>query len=374
MAQLPLPNPRYPYSKLTAQELIDQAYMYIGVLPADQDVKKAKIALNALNEILYKWINKGILQYNEVTLPIKLQNEVVAYQLPENIYDIYDVTVASVGRQRIGTPFSSSGVASNAFDENILTSCVQTSPNGNLGILFTIDPINQPTIPVINYVGVLSGTTTDYKLVIEGSDDNVNYIPLETDVRTQPFNGSPSISNIVWYNINTPRPYTYLRIRETNGGTLNIRELYFESQVNSRYITGIGRSEYMQYAMKMNPGTPSLFCMYKNNNNIVLNLYGVPTQLPLIQDYTPQMPFYNFLVCRGVSLTMSITYLNNPVDLNPRFIGAIRSELSAQLALIYMPDKAQMLKAEAAEAFMNALTNDNDGGKLKFQLNNYRVR
>lgn len=372
MAQLP--NPRYPYSQLTAQELIDQAFMYIGVLPADQDVKKAKVALNALNEILYKWVNQGILQYNEQTIPIKLQNDVVAYQLPPNIYDIYDVTVASVGRQRIGTPFSSSGVATNAFDENILTSCVQTAPDGNLGILFTINPITQPTLPVVNYVGVLSGTTTDYTLVIEGSDDNTNYIPLHTDPRTQPFVGAPSLSNIVWYNINTPRPYTYLRIRETGGATLNIRELYFETQQNSRYITGIGRSEYMQFSMKMNPGTPSLYCMYKNNNNIVLNLYGVPSQLPAIQDFSSQMPFYNYLICRGVSLTMSITYLKNPLDINPRFIGALRTELSAQLALIYMPDKAQMLKSEAVEAFMHSITNDNDAGKLKFQLNNYRVR
>lgn len=367
-----LPNPRYNYTQITARDLIDQAFLYVGISPAEIDQLRTKSALFAINEILSSWINKGILQFNEAIIPIKLQNNVASYTLSENIYDVYDVTKASVGRRRTGLPYSTAGGdAASAFDDNFNTSCVQTSPNGSLGFNF-LDP-ETPEYPRIDYVGVLSGTNSEYTLIIEGSDDQITWVPLLENTRTEVFKAYKNASGIVWYSIKSPQPFKYLQITETGGATLNITELYFETYINSIYITGIGRSNYMQIAAKMTQATPSLFSMAKNKDNITLTLRGVPNNLPVNQDYTNNSFANNFLICRGASLNYTVNYLHNPLEINSRFIGALRSALSAQLSILYKPEVAELLRAESIQMFNKALANDNDGGSLYFQSTEYKA-
>lgn len=369
-----LPNPRYNFTTISAREIIDQAYLYLEIIPAEIDQLKVKSALFSLNEILSTWINKGILQFNEEIFPVKLQNKVLSYNLSPEVYDIYDVTLASVGRQRNGTYSSSAGgIAQNAFDDDLNTACTQTSPNGSIGIIFS--PLNASDSfypPRVDYVGVLSAVDAEYTLVVEGSSDNINWQPLVTNVRTQVFKGIRNESAIVWYAVKSAIPYQYLRIRETQDATLNITELYFETYINSRYIEGIGRSRYMQISARGNAAAPSLFCLYKNNNFLTINLYGTPSNLPVNQDYANLQGWQNFLICRGSSLTYTINYLKDPVNINPRFIGSLRSMLSANLALQFKPEKAAMLQQIADETFRAALYNDSDGGKLFLSTRNYK--
>jgi hypothetical protein len=364
-----LPNPRYNYTQITARDLIDQAFLYVGVSPAEIDQLKTKAAIFALNEILSSWINKGVLQFNETIIPVKLQNNVASYTLSDNIYDVYDVTKGSLGRRRNGNAYSTAGgTPANAFDNNFSTACIQTSPNGSLGIEF-LDAEN----PRVDYVGVLSGSNTDYTLTIEGSDDNQNWIPLLENTRTQPFKAYKNESGIVWYALKSPQPFKYLQIRETGGATLNIVELYFETYINSIYIAGIGRSNYMQISAKMTPATPSLYSMAKYKNNITISLRGVPVNLPTDQDYPGNSYSNNFLLCRGASLSFTVNYLHNPLEVNSRFIGSLRSALSYQLSILYKPEVAEVLRADSIDIFNKALANDSDGGALYFQKTSYKA-
>jgi hypothetical protein len=365
-----LPNPGYNFKDLLVHDIIDQAYLYLGITGAEQDVKKAKIALFALNEILARWINKGVLQYNELVIPVPLQNNVSTYALTSNIYDIYDVTVASMARHREGTPFSSSGVAQNAFDDSFTTSCVQTSENGYIGMQFTED-----IKPVINYVGVLSAVNTTYELTVEGSNDNSNWDELYVSTRNTEFKAKRDKSGIIWFDLLTQAPYEYLRIRETGGATLNITEVYFQSYINSRYIKGIGRSDYMQLSNKQTPGMPSQYSMEKNNDVITLTLYAVPSGIGDDDSYSAARTYYpyNYLLCRGVSLTHSVNYLKDRININSRFISALRTALTAQLSLIFQPEKAQAFMLEAENTFKLALQNDNDLGGFKFHMRSYRA-
>lgn len=366
-----LPNPRYNYLDLTLQELIDQAFLYVEVPPANIDQLKVKTALFAANEILSTWINIGVLQFNEIIQPVKLENNVLSYALPKEVYDIFDVTVCTLGRQRAGNPYSTAGGNPVfAFDDNYDSACTQTEINGSLGILF---PTIDGSVPRVDYVGVLSAVDAEYTLTIEGSNSTDNFIPLLENIRTQEFKGIKSPSGIVWYALKTPKPFSYLQIRETGGATLNITELYFETYINSRYIQSIGRSRYMQISAKSGLGSPSLYSMQKNNSFITLNMYGVPSNLPVNQDFGSTQSFQNFLVCRGASLPFSLNYLNNVLNLNPRFIGALRAKLTAELAAIYKPDKLAFFKAAADEVFTKSLYNDSDGGGLRYTLENYRA-
>lgn len=364
-----LPNPRYNYTSITARELIDQAFLYVGVSPAEIDQLKTKSALFAINEILSTWINKGVLQFNETIIPIKLQNNVPSYTLSDNIYDVYDVTKASVGRRRVGVFYSTAGGNPDAaFDDNFDTSCIQTEPNGSLGIQFT-----EAEVPRVDYVGVLSGKNTEYTLTIEGSDDQITWVPLLENSRTESFKAYKNATGIVWYALKSPQPFKYLQIRESGGQTLNVTELYFETYINSINISGIGRSNYMQISAKMINSTPSLYSMAKYKDKITISLRGVPNNLPVNQDYSNDSSVFNFLLCRGASLNFTVNYLHNPLEINSRFIGALRSALSAHLAILYKPDVADILRAESIETFNKALANDNDGGSLYFQRTEYKA-
>jgi hypothetical protein len=124
-------------------------------------------------------------------------------------------TVQDTARVLSGYGFSSSGNAANAFDENNLTACTQTAPNGYIGYNFN-------GTPNILWTGILSAATLTYTLVIEYSFNSMQWM----EYTTIPAQTYPS-SEIVWLTGDGYPSGSSWRIREVGGATLNISELYF---------------------------------------------------------------------------------------------------------------------------------------------------
>lgn len=347
---------------MSVSKLIDNAFLLAGVEPALIDDQKIETALFHINLILTQWVNDKVLQFNEIILPVQLENNVPSYELPIEVYDIYNVSLTQCYRQRTGLVFSTAGGnALNAFDGDLNTFCTQTEPNGYIGIEL-VSP------QIVSFVGIASAFTTEYQLLFEGSLDGVSWIPLYRMDRPQVFSELPTSQKTVWFNLNTPGNYSYYRVQNLGNIPLNIREFYLETYVNSRAVNGISRSDYQDLSAKYVASQVSLYSLVKTNNNIFINVYGLPTNVSPNQEQDNSAGNYNFILARGAKFPYDVRYLKYPLDLQRRFIPSLFFKLAFVLAMYYKPEKAESIMSIYNAYFKTATGTDNDKGGLLFQV------
>ena len=352
----------YDFGNMSVSKLIDNAFLLAGVEPALIDDQKIETALFHINLILTQWVNDKVLQFNEIIVPVQLDNNVPSYELPIEVYDIYNVSLTQCYRQTNGAAFSTGGgTARNAFDGNIDSVCTQTEPNKHLGISLVDEQI-------VTFFGIASGSTSEYQLLFEGSFDGETWIPLYRMDRPQLFSGLPTSQKTVWFNLNTPGYYSYYRVSNLGNIPLSIREFYLETYANSRAVDGISRSDYQNLSAKYVSSQVSLYSLVKSNTNIFINVYGLPTNVSPNQVQGNSTGNYNFILARGAKFPYDVRYLKYPLDLQRRFIPSLFFKLAFVLAMYYKPEKAESIMGIYNAYFKTASGTDNDKGGLLFQV------
>lgn len=125
---------------------------------------------------------------------------------------------------------------------------------------------------------------------------------------------------------------------------------------NDRLIFPISEYEYASYPNKQDQGFPSVFW---------LNRQITPTlTFWLVPDATTTYTAYLQVVRQVQDANLP---LGETPDLPYRWLDAITAELSYRLSRIYAPDKEQMRKADANEAWAVAATNDVENVGLTIQ-------
>lgn len=122
-------------------------------------------------------------------------------------------------RPSSGTPATSDGgTVANAFDGDPATACTQIGTDGDI----SYDYGSGVTKP-ISRVGILPNGDATYDLVFEYSDDNA------ATWTTAVAPGSTAYTDqvAVFYDLPTPISARAWRVRETDGGTLDLAEVYF---------------------------------------------------------------------------------------------------------------------------------------------------
>lgn len=335
----------YNFTKPASVQIIQDAYQRIGMWLPEITGEQLASAQRSLNFCLQSWINKGNNLWTSQDSLLGLVTGQASYQLPITTSDVVQCFLRTSNRNLGGTPFSSSGVAANAFDGNPATACTQNAINGNIGYNW----VN--TQYAISMVGIQSNATLTYTLVAEYSNDNINW----DTVLTIPAQSCP-IGTIMWFSITAPTMGQLFRIRETGGATLNIQELYLNTQVNDTMMGAVSKSEYQAYPMKNQPGRPSTYFVDRQISP-VLNIWPVPISI------------YNCLFFTQNVMIQDIGTLLNAPQIPPRFMDALTSDLAYRLGG-KNPDKADAtrraeLKAEADEAFRLAYDEDRERVPLR---------
>lgn len=120
-----------------------------------------------------------------------------------------------------GTPATSAlGTAANAFDDNVVTTCTQTSADGNISYDFGLDVTKQ----IVSF-GIISKTTQTYALEFEYSDPNAAVWTSAVAVPSQSYVAGQRYD----FPLQLPIAARAWRVRETGGGTLDIAEFYLMS-------------------------------------------------------------------------------------------------------------------------------------------------
>lgn len=320
-------------------KIVTDAYERCGIAPDAITGQQTNSAILSTNLILQQWANDGLMLSTVQKCMLQLNVGQPNYYLPTGTIELLEVTATNVVRQGGGTPFSSAGGdAANAFSGLASVACTQTSPNGYISYQW-------PNSPSIYYVGIQANVTTTYSIIIEysfsgGSDSAEWFTALDT------YTNQYIIGQVLWWVIPSPINAPFLRIRAYNGGTLDIQQIYFDTpQSTSRLLAPVSRETWMSYANKITRAQSGTYYLDKS-------------EIPNVTFYpTPDNSYTNIVYTRKRQI-YDATLLNQNIDLKQIFYKAFVSNLAADLAVKFAPDRYQLLKSIADADFMRANQED----------------
>jgi hypothetical protein len=327
----------YDFGSSRNEQIIRDAYERAGVpldLATDRHVKTA---LRSINFILQSWMNKRLNLFTIKQGMLSLNPGQTAYFLPDHAVDVLSATIRTSVRNLGGVAASSTGTAENAFDGNLNTSCAQIAPNGDIS--YSWNGVNY----AISMLGVTSFTDSYYTLMPQFSYDGNTWVNAMSSAIPRTFYAK---NYLMWFVIPVPVSAGYFRILETGGATLNIAELYFNTNINDRPITRISDDQYVNYANKNELGVPSL--------------YWVDRQVqPIIYLYQTPNGTYNNLYFTYKRQIQDIGRLTDVAEIPARFFDALTSELSYRIAVKEgRLDRVAILEKDYLEAFKWAAFED----------------
>jgi len=223
---------------IQVQTLIDHGARRCGKLAEELTSEQLLSARESLYFLLSNLINIGI-QYWAIDKKVYgLQANNYVYKLPLGGNDVLQALYRRMNRPTPnstgGYASSAGGIVGNAFDNNIDTSCTQTSANGNISVDYgTSNPV------YVGSIGVLPGVSGSFNAVFEYSVDGITWSTLLAPGVTAWVN-----NEWLWYDIEAGQTVQYYRIRETGGNTLVLRELYFGNNSTEITMARLNRDDY----------------------------------------------------------------------------------------------------------------------------------
>lgn len=344
----------YTFGQTQLDEIVRESFERTGIVGDLITAQKVQSAIYSMNLMFSAWVNKGLNLFLRQQNMMDIVPGQIGYLLPENTVDILELTVANTTRliTDTGIPYSSAGVAANAFDGSDATFCDTGSPQGYIGYQFPLEKKS------VNYVGIVSDTTSTYDLMVEYSFDGVTYlnalyIPSQQFLRKQRY----------WFVVKGPVAATYWRIKGTakNQENLNMDEVYFSipstgesAAQSSRLISRMSWETYMAVSQKDLLGSPG---------NFLIDRVDVPT-LKLWPIPTTE---FSHIIYNTSRYVQDVTTLAQNMEIPTRFYEAAISDLASRLALKFAPDRFPLLKQEAQEAYDAAAGEDYERADLVFQ-------
>jgi hypothetical protein len=207
---------------------------------------------------------------------------------------------------------SSSGQVANAFDNDVSTKTVQSSPNGNIAINYGTDnPIYSGSI------GILPGVSGSFHILLEVSTDGSTWTLLEdTGVTTWVDN------QWLWYQIDPGASVQYYRMRETGGNTLQVREFYVGNMSREVPMARLNRDDYTSLPNKnFTANQPYQFWFNRTIPFPQITLWP-----------TPSDPFVQMVVWYSRQV-MDVGALNGQLEIPDRWYLAVQNMLAHQMAM-----------------------------------------
>lgn len=334
-------------------DLFREAYERIGIIGNEQDPLHIMSALMSGNLELSSWPGKGLNLWMVRRQMLSLYPSQPIYSLPLNTVRILEVVVTQPIRLNTGgTAFSThGGIPANCFDPNETAGCTQNAPNGSIG--YDYGNGNQNSIL---YVGIKPLASSTYTLKVEYSFTGAG--GSYTEVYTAPEQQYPS-NQISWFVIENSLNARFWRITETGGETLAIQQIYFNQPATfgtgDRLLSPLSRSDYMSIATKMNTGFPS---GYYFDQTMSPNIVLWPTP--------PASSTQTNLLYTSYRYVQDISQMWQAVEVPQRFYDALVSGLAARLAMKFAPDRYQLMKMAAMEAYEIAAATDFENVPLRF--------
>jgi hypothetical protein len=367
-----------PSSSITNEFIIRESYERLGIVSDNLSNQQLVSALNSCNLILINWLNKGLRQWMirqkmEAVVLNQQQYLILDNQGNQTISEIRDCILRTQERLAVyipsnyaeayyttGTPFSSSGDPTQAFNYYSTTPSIVTgslSNNAQIGFNFNNPPINTSSVTLI---GINSSTTSNYTLSLQTSPDNVNW----TTLTTYPNRLYPA-GNIIWQPIWGGQTLQYLQIVETSGQTLQLNQLYFSNVVNDIYMSRIARDTYASLPNKQSSNAQPNQYFFDKQISPALYLWPYPNTIASNggDSFSPSTIYQNqwILLINYTQSLYDIGGLFNIPEIPARFYDAMIAELTLRLAIKNgKTESISIYAGDAENAFRLAMTEDTE--------------
>lgn len=335
---------------LTVNTLLEHAARRVGIPTGEITAEMGEIAKNSLYFYLTNLGNAGV---NLWTVERRALGVVVGQRsitLPVGTIDVLNANWRTLSRVLTGSGASSAGgIAANAFDADVDTYCQQTSPNGNISYDFGADTR-------ITTIGLMTYGAVALTPVFEYSSDGTTWANLYTPT---PDGGATTIQFtdkvFQWWDITTTQSCRYIRLRETGGATLAVRELFFGNTPVEITMARLNRDDYSNLPNKDAAGNPLQFYVDRMRAYPVMNLWQVPNNW-----------FGSIVVYRHRHIE-DVTALIQEVEVPQRWHNALVCALAASLAIEVpgiAPEKIAMLDQMSQRATNDAANEERDASPI----------
>lgn len=339
---------------VTVQQFIDQGARLSGKLAEELTVEQVQASKQALFFTLSNLINQGINYWAINKHVYGLNPDQYEYLLPLGGVDVLNALYRRMNRPTPaadGGYFSSSGITGLAFDNNVLTSDIQTAPNGYIGVNFgQFNPIYAGSI------GILPSVSGSFHILLEWSSDGTNWNLLyDTGVTTW-------ISGTwLWYDIDPGVTAQYYRMRETSGNTLSVAEFYVGNNSTEVTMARLNRDDYTNLPNKnFTANQPYQFWVNRTIPQPTIVLWPAPSD-----------PFVQMTIWYSRQI-MDVGDLNGQLEIPQRWNQAIQYMLAHQMSMI-MPAvdlaRIQYLEGQAEKYFQMAEAEERDKSPIYFAPN-----
>ncbi len=339
---------------VSTQKFIDQGARMSGKLAEELTVEQVQAAKQSLFFILSNLINQGINYWCISKKVYGMNADQFQYLLPQGGNDVLNALYRRLNRPTPATGggyFSSGGVTGLAFDNNVLTSDVQTSPNGYIGINY-----GQNNPIYAGSIGILPSTSGSFHILLEWSNDGVTWNTLQDTGVTTWVSGT-----WLWYDIDPGVTCQYYRMRETGGGTLSVAEFFVGNNSTEITMARLNRDDYTNLPSKnFTANQPFQFWLNRTIPQATITLWP-----------TPSDPFVQMVVWYSRQI-MDVGDLYGELEIPQYAFQAIQCMLAHQMSLILpaVPlDRIQYLEGQADKYFLMMENENRDKSPIFFSPN-----
>jgi hypothetical protein len=218
---------------IDVQQLIDHGARRCGKFAEELTSEQQISARESLYFLLSSLANRGIQYWAIQKTVIGITPDKYIYDMPLGSVDVLNALYRKMNRPS-GIYSASSGVASNAFDNDIDTIDVQTAINGNIAINYGVD-----NVIYAGSIGILPGVSGSFHILLEYSTNGSTWSLLHDTGVTTWVDGT-----WLWYDIDPGVTVQYYRMRETGGNTLAVREFYVGNNSTEIMMSRLNRDDY----------------------------------------------------------------------------------------------------------------------------------
>ena len=322
---------------VSVQKFIDQGARMSGKLAEELTVEQVQAAKQSLFFILSNLINQGINYWCIDKKVYGMNADQFQYLLPVGGNDVLNALYRRLNRPTPapgGAYFSSDGVTGLAFDNNILTSDVQTTPNGYIGINYGL---NNPIYA--GSIGILPSTSGSFHILLEWSYDGITWNTLQDTGVTTWVSGT-----WLWYDIDPGVTAQYYRMRETGGGVLSVAEFFVGNNSTEITMARLNRDDYTNLPNRnFTANQPFQYWFNRTIPQATINLWPVPSD-----SFVQMVVWYSRQI-------MDVGDLYGELEIPQYAFQAIQCMLAHQMSLILpaVPlDRVQYLEGQADKYFL----------------------
>ena len=344
----------YGETIINVQTLIDHGARRCGKLAEELTSEQVVSARQSLHYLLSNLINIGIQYWAIGNITLGTTPEKSTYLLPVGGVDVLNALYRQMQRPAPGQGggyYGTNGIIANAFDGNVLTKDIQTTPNGYLMVDYGTN-----NSQYIGSLGILPGVSGEFHIVYEYSRDGLVWNTLyDCGVQTWVDN------EWLWVNLNAGQEVQYYRMRETGGNTLVVREWYLGNQAKEVPMARLNRDDYSNLPNKFfTANQPYQFWVNRTIPQVEVVLWPVPND-----------PFIQMTLWYSKQI-MDVGDLTDELQIPQRWYMAVQSMLAHQMSL-ELPGvdlaRVQYLEGQADKHLQLAEQEERDKSPIYFAPN-----